>query len=170
MQSKFMDTRFKRLFFVTIIFLASPAHAACDKTEYRQFDFWLSEWDVKSLTSGKTGSINTIVSLYDGCVIREEYTTPSGYSGMSINFYDTDSGRWHQTWMDNQGSPLFLSGGLVDGKMVLESDSGRSPAQRITWSVDDSGSVRQHWEQLGDNKAWKTVFHGLYTKRPVLAE
>ena len=33
--------------------------------------------------------------------------------------YDAASDKWHQTWIDSNGAPLYLDGGLVDGHMVL---------------------------------------------------
>ena len=150
---------------ILCLLLAAPAWGKCEGPEYRQFDFWLGEWDVKNLGNGRTGAVNRITAAYDGCVIREEYTAAGPYSGTSLNFYDQKTGKWHQTWIDNQGGPLFLSGGLEDGKMVLASDPGVLPVQRITWTPNPDGSVRQHWESSADGKTWTTVFDGLYTRR-----
>jgi len=150
---------------VTLPAFAQEAKKPCSSAEYRQFDFWLGEWDVKNQVNGKTGSVNRITSAHGGCVLREEYSAPSGYSGTSLNFYDAKGGTWQQTWIDNQGAPLFLSGGLEGRNMVLSSDPDVLPVQRITWTPKDDGSVRQHWERSKDGKAWSTVFDGLYTRR-----
>lgn len=150
---------------ILCLLLAVPAGAKCEGPEHRQFDFWLGEWDVKNLGNGRTGAVNRLTSVYDGCVIREEYTAAGPYAGTSLNFYDQKTAKWHQTWIDNQGKPLFLSGGLEDGKMVLRSDPEVLPVQRITWTPNADGSVRQHWESSADGKTWTTVFDGLYTRR-----
>ena len=65
---------------------------------------------------------------------------------------------------------LELAGGLVDGKMVLSGErklrDGRTLTNRITWTPNADGSVRQHWEQSFDGgKVWTTVFDGTYRRR-----
>ena len=58
-----------------------------------------------------------------------------------------------------------MSGGLVNGAMVLQSLPGVKPLNRWTWSKAENGKVRQHAEQSDDGGAtWRTVFDGLYTK------
>jgi hypothetical protein len=152
---------------------STPAQAErpkpCTTAEHRRFDFWLGDWDVHSKAgdgSPRTAH-NRITSMHGGCVILEEYDTPGGYAGTSLNFYDTTRKRWHQTWIDNQGQPLYLSGGLQNGSMVLQSEpAGDGAVQRITWTPRDDGSVRQHWESTTDGgKKWKTAFDGTYTRR-----
>ena len=105
------------------------------------------------------------ISLQNGgCSILEEYETPSGYAGKSINFYDSANDKWHQTWIDNQGAPLYLNGHVKEGSMIL-SDG----ANRITWTPLKDGRVRQHWETTNDNgDNWATVFDGYYS--PVMSE
>ncbi len=87
-------------------------HRPCNTPEFRQFDFWLGDWDVEAASAPGTVSRNLITRAYDGCTVREEYTTPHGYAGTSLNFYDATRKVWHQTWIDNQGGGLFLEGGL----------------------------------------------------------
>jgi len=142
--------------------------APCSDPEYRQFDFWLGEWNV--LAKDKKVGTNSVVRILGGCVVEEHYVTPQGYEGWSHNVYDGRLGKWHQTWVDNRGGALYLDGGLVDGKMVLE---GERPApdgkgtilNRITWSRLDKGRVRQHWEASKDGgKTWTTAFDGTYVR------
>jgi hypothetical protein len=44
--------------------------------------------------------------------------------------------------------------------MVLE-----GMQQRITWTPNSDGSVRQLWEAADDKGAWSVVFDGRYTRR-----
>jgi hypothetical protein len=139
---------------------------ACDSSEHRQFDFWLGTWQVRT-PDGKLAGTNRIEREYDGCVIHEHYTTERGYTGESLNAYDAARKVWHQTWVDNGGTLLLLEGGLHAGSMVLEGqsldDKGRTIKQRITWTPNADGSVRQHWESTDENGRWTTVFDGKYT-------
>lgn len=141
----------------------------CDGPEYRQFDFWIGDWDV---TAGEQAAgTNSIRSLHGGCVLQENWQSagPDGISGSSFNIYDRATGKWHQTWVDAGGTLLQLDGGLVEGAMVL---SGSRPAQgggtalhRISWTPRPDGSVRQLWEVSQDHGVgWTVLFDGLYVK------
>lgn len=142
-------------------------HRPCNTPEFRQFDFWLGDWDVESAAAPGTVSRNLITRAYDGCTVREEYTTPSGYAGTSLNFYDAPRKVWHQTWIDNQGGGLTLEGGLQGTSMVLQSTTDPVNVQRITWTPLPDGRVRQHWDSTADGgKTWTTAFDGIYTRRP----
>lgn len=147
---------------------ASPVAAApCDATAFREFDFWLGEWQVHT-PDGKLAGTNRIEREYGGCVIHERYTTGRGYSGESLNSFDAPRKVWHQSWVDDSGTLLLLEGGLVAGKMVLEGQTtgadGQVTKHRITWTPNSDGSVRQHWESTDAQGAWTTAFDGLYTK------
>jgi tetratricopeptide (TPR) repeat protein len=147
----------------------------CSGPEYRQFDFWLGTWDVLNPAGQKIGT-NEISSTNDGCVVYENWRDARGGTGNSFNFYETKTKRWHQFWVSSNGNasplsaaadgtPMPMSGGLVDGAMVLQSPPGSKPLNRWTWSRADGGKVRQHAEQSDDEgKTWKTVFDGLYVK------
>jgi len=138
----------------------------CNSPEFRQFDFWLGTWDVESTAAPGTVSRNRITAINDGCTLREEYTTPVGYAGTSLNFYDATRKAWHQTWIDNQGGALFLEGGLEGDTMVMKSVGADGSVQRIRWTPLADGRVRQHWEQTADGgKTWTSVFDGYYTRR-----
>lgn len=139
----------------------------CRSAEHRQFDFWLGDWDVTNQAGPqRPPSHNRISSREGGCIVLEEYDTPSGYSGVSISFYDPNRKQWHQTWMDNQGQPILHSGGMRDGRMVLVDDPEGQTQNRTTWTPMDEEKVRQHWEFSDDGgKTWSTVFDGLCTRR-----
>ena len=70
--------------------------------------------------------------------------------------------------MDNGGTRLMLSGAFKDGSMVLAGErtlQGAAVSDRITWTPNPDGTVRQHWEQSRDGGlGWGTVFDGLYTR------
>ena len=156
---------------LSIAFLASAAMAAdpaCGASEYRQFDFWLGDWNVYT-PDGKLAGINRISSEYGGCVLHERYSGAGGYGGESLNTYDSGRRVWHQTWVDSAGTLLLIEGGLQGSSMVLEGQAvgvdGRIIRHRITWTPSDDGSVRQHWESMDGKDQWGTVFDGTYRRR-----
>ena len=107
---------------------------------------------------------NRIERTQLGHVLIENYTTVSGrFSGTSLNGYDHIAGRWHQCWMDMTGLVLDLYGNLVDGAMVMSGGVEQGKIERISWTPDPDGSVRQHWQQsTDDGTTWVTVFDGTY--------
>lgn len=132
----------------------------CATAKHRAFDLWLGEWEVTSPNRDGWVAHSSITVSNDGCSIHESYTTPSGYTGKSINFYDIQKQQWHQTWIDNQGAALYLEGALIDQAMVLSNDTNR-----VTWSVQTDGGVRQHWESTSDEGlTWSTAFDGYYSR------
>jgi len=143
---------------------------SCSAPEYRQFDFWQGDWDVFD-PSGKIVGRNRIVAIHGGCALQENWSGASGHAGTSLNIFDIDRKRWHQTWVDSNGGLLQLDGGIVDGAMVLRGEAisdtpPKTTLQRITWTPQRDGRVRQLWESSSDGgKKWDVVFDGMYSKR-----
>jgi hypothetical protein len=146
---------------------AADAAAPCSAAEHRQFDFWVGEWQVHK-KDGSVAGINRIDREFGGCVVHEHYLTGRGYSGESFNIYDSSRKVWHQTWVDSSGLLLTLEGHLIGSNMVLEGKNRQSDGseikQRITWSPNADGTVRQLWESTDPKGQWVVSFDGLYTK------
>jgi len=141
----------------------------CTAPEHRQFDFWLGDWTVRG-PAGKVIGENRIVSLHKGCVLYESWSGAGGFTGSSLNVYDAERRKWHQTWVDVSGALLSLDGEFRDGRMTLAGKSapdaqGIVTLQRITWTPLPDGRVRQLWESSKDaGVTWTTAFDGYYTK------
>lgn len=132
----------------------------CSSPTHRAFDFWVGEWEVTTPARASWKASSSISLANDGCSIHESYVTPGGYTGKSINFYDTAREVWHQTWIDNQGSTLYLEGNPESGAMILSDASSR-----ITWTVLPDERVRQLWESTEDGgETWKIAFDGYYQR------
>lgn len=148
---------------------APAAPPPCTAPEQRQFDFWLGQWEV-TLPDGKPAGRSRIESILDGCVVLENWTGASGFSGKSFNIHNRATGNWEQYWVSHGGNRLHLVGGLRDGAMVLEGrretpdpQSGKLPRERVTWTRQADGAVRQLWETSTDDGAsWQVTFDGLY--------
>ena len=159
---------------LSLSFYAVPALAQapaglppCSAAEHRQFDFWVGTWDVS--VAGNVAGGNEITLEEDGCVLHEHWRGSQGGTGQSFNFYDRAAKQWRQVWIDSGGNPLDLWGGLVEGKMVLVGKTSTpkgSARQRITWSQNSDGSIRQLWESsTDDGNTWAISFDGTYRKR-----
>lgn len=141
-------------------------HPCQSAPEYRQFDFWLGEWDVEQ--NGTKIARSSIQLLLDECVIFENYEA-QGYSGKSLNMWDAQEGRWEQHYTDTAGASTTFSGKLEDGKMVMLSESLRNGAKvttRMTYSKEGPDRVRQYLEtSLDGGKTWAPSYDGMYVRR-----
>ncbi|MBC7833267.1 MAG: hypothetical protein H7Y62_14745 [Hyphomicrobium sp.] len=152
---------------------AVNAPPSCAAPEHRQFDFWLGAWEVTD-PKGKALGSSRIEAILDDCVLLENWNSASGFTGRSFNLYNRDTGKWEQFWVDQSGARLHLSGGLVDGAMVLRGVQDKPKAEtkqrqheRITWTPSADGSVRQLWEtSKDDGKTWVVSFDGMYRRPP----
>ncbi len=162
----------KRYLLTFLILLLATAAAGedsppppCSEPEARQFDFWAGAWEVHA--KGKVVGHNQISRIHGGCTLLEEYNTlPRPYEGKSFNYYDPNDEQWHQVWVDNGGTRLHLQGGFADGQMIMSGERAagdKSATDRITWTDNPDGTVRQVWDVSQDLGAtWQTIFDGLY--------
>ena len=146
-----------------------PPNPCQDDPTYRQFDFWLGEWDVFNPQEQQAGT-NTIELAENGCLLIENWTSGQGGTGKSINYYDPMDKKWKQVWVSASGTVGHFSGGLKDGAMHLEgtwiNPNGTSYPLRGSWTPLEDGRVRQHFESSQDEgKTWSTWFDGYYVKR-----
>lgn len=148
----------------------------CSKPEYRQFDFWIGEWEAFN-TNGQKAGDSKISLILDSCVILEEWTSAMisrgiRYAGKSFNTYNATTNQWQQTWVDNVGgSNEYLLGKFENNKIVYNSSpflfSKDSMAiRKMTFTNVSSGRVRQHGEISKDNGAtWATEFDLEYRRK-----
>lgn len=142
---------------------------ACAAAEFHQFDFWIGDWNVTT-PQGKPAGRNRIEAVVDGCAISEHWSGAGGTDGKSYSAWDARNRRWNQYWVASDGGVLYLSGAFADGRMVLGGEqvdpaNGSTSPQRVTWTPNADGSVRQLWESSSDGgKTWTTVFDGLYRR------
>ncbi len=142
----------------------SPAPA-----ESHQFDFWLGEWQVIR-PDGQPAGTSRIESIAGGCGLLENWTGAAGGNGKSLNAWNSVRKQWQQFWIGNDGSVLETAGGLdAQGRMVLTGEhatsAGARVLERITWTPNPDGSIRQLWDQSTDaGQTWRVVFDGRYVR------
>jgi hypothetical protein len=151
----------------------TPAAAAaqpCRASEaYRQLDFWVGEWEVQG-PKGKMAGASSVQLILNNCVVFENWTGASGYTGKSFNLYNAQTRKWKQIWVDDRGGMLEFTGEFKDGAMRYAGQStaqnGKPVQDRLTFFPLAEGRVRQLWEQSADQgKTWNTVFDGTYIRR-----
>jgi hypothetical protein len=142
---------------------ATGPSAPCAGPEFRQFDFWLGDWDTYEVAdTSKVVARNRVTSILGGCVLREAYQQNDGLVGESYSLWDEARGVWHQSWVTNRGTLLLLDGRLDHGRMVLtgseKATDGTASLLRGIWWVEGR-DVRERAERSTDGgKTWAPVF------------
>ena len=140
----------------------------CSAAEFRQFDFWVGEWNVTMM--GREAGTSSVTSEERGCVVHEHWAGKVGDTGQSFNFYNRQTGKWRQVWVASNGSSIDLSGTLVDGSIAYTGETkqpdGTRMLHRLTFTPNADGSVRQFWQTSVDEGAtWKVSFDGHYVRK-----
>jgi hypothetical protein len=143
--------------------LNAAAAASCTAPEYRQFDFWIGDWNVFDF-----GNLTTMVArvrvdrILDGCVLREDYRGSDGKKGQSFSIFDESTKVWRQSWVTNRGQWLQLEGELQAGEMILRavdrSADGREELIRGVWRPDRGGVRETAVTSTDGGKTWKPWF------------
>jgi len=149
---------------------ADKPGAKCPAPEFRQFDFWVGDWDTFEVVGDTTKSIarTHVDHIAGGCAIHELYEQTDGLIGDSILSFDPVRKVWQQTWVTNGGSLLTLTGAFKDGAVTMEgeyhSGKGTKVLNRITWKAEGA-NVRESSVLSKDNgKTWEPNFDVLFKK------
>lgn len=142
---------------------------ACTAEPYRQFDFWIGDWEVQ-VAGGVVAGRNVVTLEQDGCLLVEHWTATGGAStGTSFNYYDVRDKKWHQLYLDNSGNAgafPAMAGTLTDGRMVMLTDDVNNALSRWTWYVMEPGKVKQMQELSTDHgKTWQVGWNSVYIKK-----
>ena len=142
----------------------------CEAAVYRQFDFWIGEWDVFNPAGDWIGA-SAVTREEGGCLLIERWTSAKGNTGQSYNFYDPSRGQWRQVWLSATELTDYAGALNAQGEMMLEGDlqvsGGYGGRSRGTWTSNADGSVRQRFENYDTAKSdWVENFNGLYRKKP----
>jgi ketosteroid isomerase-like protein len=134
----------------------------CTAPEYKQFDFWLGDWDVFDQGATTSSARVRVDRILDGCVLREQYHDPTGTVGESFTIYDSARRLWHQTWVTNRGRLLTIEGDAHDSSLVLAGayyrGNGEEVRVRGTWTPQGN-NVRESAVTSSDSgKTWQPWF------------
>jgi hypothetical protein len=145
------------------------AIAPCKSPEFRQFDFWVGDWEVQDPAGNVVGQ-NLVTLEQDGCLIIEHWKDAGGVqTGTSFNYYDIRDKKWHQLYLDNSGNAgafPAMAGDFTGGKMVLLTDEKSTPLYRWTWYTLVPDRVRQMAEQSSDGqKTWQIFWDSVYVRK-----
>jgi hypothetical protein len=170
----------KRSFIVIVIlFIAHSLFAQrlpCSSPEFRQFDFWIGEWEAFGINGKKAGD-SKISLILDSCIILEEWTSAGvqqglRYAGKSFNTWNSSLKEWQQTWVDNTGNTTaFTHGKFADKKIIFNTDpfpfsKDTTAIRRLTFFDLGKDKVRQLGEITKNNgTTWATEYDLEYRRK-----
>ena len=155
--------------------LPPPGPCLTDKV-YRQFDFWIGNWEAFN-PKGKKAGDSKISLILDSCIILEEWTSvpvPGGlvYKGKSFNTYNASTKQWEQNWVDNVGGNTHYSFGKYDNmKIIFQTDPVQFSkdsivTSKLTFFNLGPDKVRQLGEISKDNgQTWITQYDLEYRRK-----
>lgn len=170
----------KRSFIVVIILFVTNSLLAqqlpCSHPEFRQFDFWIGDWEVFGKNGRKAGD-SKISLILDSCIILEEWTSANiqqglRYAGKSFNTWNPALKEWQQTWVDNTGNTTAFTHGKFDNKkIVFNTDpfpfsKDTIATRRLTFFDLGKDKVRQLGEITKDKgTTWVTEYDLEYRRK-----
>lgn len=150
----------------------------CSSPEARQFDFWIGEWDLTWPAAqlggeeGVTGTgTNRIERLFGDCVIEENFaTSDGGFLGRSHSVFDQRTEVWCQTWVDNSGGYIALSGSYDGDTMTLQTQpnisNGETRVNRMVFDDITADSLLWRWQSsTDDGSTWADLWNISYRRR-----
>jgi hypothetical protein len=147
----------------------------CSEPEQKQLDFWIGSWDLTwpGNTAGEVAhGTNNIARMLDGCVVQENFSGGDAMPlrGLSVSLFNTRSGKWQQTWVDNQGAYLDFVGEFKDGQMILAREAtkpdGSKLLQRMVYKNITPTEFDWSWESSSDGgKTWKVAWPTHYSPK-----
>ncbi len=139
----------------------------------KAFDFWVGNWSCAGDSfdaagkATKTEATNSIAKILDSKVVEENFKMGT-FVGTSHSVYDPAAKLWRQTWVDNQGSYIALTGKFAIGKMILQTIPNPlkpKTASRMVFKNIKKDSFDWNWESSVDAaKTWKLAWHLHYTR------
>jgi ketosteroid isomerase-like protein len=145
----------------------SQASVRCSAAEYRQFDFWVGDWDAfDSDRPNVVAARLRVDKILDGCVLHEDYQGVDGHRGESFSIYDASRKVWHQSWVTNSGQLLVIEGRMEGGKMVLDgtdrTEAGAERHVRGNWESVSGGVRETAVRSVDGGKTWEPWFDMMF--------
>jgi hypothetical protein len=149
---------------------ATPPPVPCSAPNFRQLDFWVGEWRVFQTANNNEVASSKIEHVMGDCGIKESWDYPSGSGkhqlGTSYSSYDRKDGKWHQMYIDSNGSVGLYVGGPDGADMTFEAPGRGGSTQRMIYRPQADGSVRQIGTFSADQgKTWQPGYDFTYRRK-----
>jgi tetratricopeptide (TPR) repeat protein len=156
--------------FEQILTLMQRSITPCkDDPDSRRFDFWIGEWDVKTVQGALAGR-SVIEPIAGGCGLLENWFDGTGIGGKSLNSYNRAIKQWQQFWVGRMGEVTeYRESSWENGSLIFRSTALRNGAPslvRLTFTPRADGTVRQFGEMSVDSgRTWSAQYELIYHRK-----
>lgn len=157
----------RQLIAAGLLLAAGIAHSTesshCSAPEYRQFDFWVGNWEAFD-RDGKLLGHTLIEKIEQGCVLQEWWrgNGAENGAGTSLSMYDRKHKLWRHTWASVRGNFAPIDGGWQGNRMLMTgyfvNDRGEREFHRTVWEPAPGG-VHHRWDSTTDGGVTWNVIH-----------
>lgn len=151
--------------------------APCEDALFKQFDFWLGDWDVVSTADGLSVGTSHISKEMAGCVVWENWKSAgSPYFGKSYNTYNVNLHRWEQYWVDSGAGTIFFHGNRAGEVMDYWADdvpqpNGEMLRRHLQFFNLGPDKVRQFSQGSRDGgKTWTVEYDLTYNRHKTVTD
>jgi hypothetical protein len=161
---------------IMVVGFSAFSQKPCSQPAYRQFDFWIGEWEAFGKNGQKAGD-SKVSLILDSCIIQEEWSSASvtqglRYAGKSFNTWNAATKQWQQTWVDNAGGTNeYLLGKFENNQIIFSSkpfpfSKDTVAIRKMTFTNLNRTTLRQHGEISKDNGvSWSTEYDLEYRRK-----
>ncbi len=143
--------------------------APCASPGASQFDFWIGSWT--ATWADTLHGTNIIEKKFGNCTVHENFYDPNNnYHGESWSVYNPSTKQWNQTWVDDKGGYIALTGAMEEGKMILKTGEMQTPKgkkqMRMVYYNIQPDSFDWSWDASVDGGlTWKPSWQIHYTRK-----
>jgi hypothetical protein len=166
---------------------AATAQGACDGEHYREFDFWIGEWDLTNLRLQEDGSwtdagnaTNRVFPVAGGCGIVElwdGYLGDNHIRGFSVRTYNSETEKWHLllNWPQKNAAGFGTLEGVFQhgrGDFYTSFTSQDGQAGLTRYSFADISHNTFRWNDgtsLDGGQTWRTAWIMEFRRRDPMA-
>lgn len=136
----------------------------------RDFSFWIGEWDVYQTGTKSLVGHSVVQSISGDCAMLENWKSTQASNGKSINYYNTQTGKWEQDWIGSAGGPQrYLNGEYKDGAMRFIYETTGPKGKKVTGNFIfyniDKDTVRQYQDVINDDKTVTVSYDFTYIRK-----
>lgn len=154
-----------KLICLTAIWLSATLGFA-QQPHQNEFDFWVGEWD--AYWGDSLRGTNTITKEQNNFVLHEHFADFKGFTGESWSVFSVAEQKWKQTWVDNTGAYIALTGEFIHHDMILfceKTVKGKTVKFKMHYKNIAADSFDWEWSSLPDGESEWRVLWAIHYKR-----
>lgn len=157
----------KKIFLALILINLSMALKS-QNTE-NTFDFWVGKWD--AYWSDSLKGTNIIKKTLKDKVVEENFSfNDKTFIGRSWSVFDANTKTWKQTWVDDAGAYLVLTGGQEGKDVILTMtepriQKGKTVYMRMIFYNIEKDNFDWDWQSSEDKEKWTSVWAIKYKRK-----